>query len=96
MKPTSGRWHSHAYQGLSQEQRLRVRAELMAHDAVKTTRMRSTLDGPNRPAEGWYIYRIPTTVHPPTTLRLHYRSATGKLLQVISITENGVTRRCPR
>lgn len=40
----------------------------------------------------WWVYRIPSTKNPPTTLRLHKRDNQGRIVQVISITENGVTK----
>jgi hypothetical protein len=60
------------------------RALIAAH--IETMRKRGMT------LEGWSIYRMPTTIHPPTTLRLHHRNALGKLMQVISITEDGVNK----
>lgn len=70
-----------AYDGLSQEQRMKVKAALMQHGVNH-----------NRGSDGWSLYRMPTVANPPTTLRLHYRDSNGKLLQVINITTDGVTR----
>ena len=73
---------SHALQGLTPEQRLKVLALLPERHISHTGNTR----------EGWSIYRSPTTINPPTTLRLHKRDGKGRLVQVISITENGVTK----
>jgi hypothetical protein len=62
--------------GLSQEQRMKANLILGAQ-------------GSN---EGWSIYRMPTTTHPPTELRLLKRDGAGRLQQVVIITEGGVTK----
>lgn len=75
------------YYGLTQEQRIRVKAELDArcHQAGGALSYNEYYS--NRPREGWFIYRQPTTINPPTILRLHKRDGQDRLLQVISITE---------
>jgi hypothetical protein len=76
-----------ALHGLSQEQRMKVIANL-----PEPRRYGTSYAGEESTRAGWSIYREPTTINPPTTLRLHKRSPTGKLLMVINITENGVTK----
>jgi hypothetical protein len=69
-----------ARNGLSDEQRARVDALLPGAIPGKMG---------TQAREGWSIFRSPTTVNPPTTLRLHKRNRSGRLVTVISITENG-------
>ena len=76
----------YAYRGLSVEQRIKVKAILSKEAPVADGRRARRGD---RPRQGWSIFRSPTTIHPPTTLRLHYRDANGKLVKVTSITEPG-------
>jgi hypothetical protein len=36
---------------------------------------------------GWFVYREPTTLHPPTVLRVFYRSLDGRMVRSFSVTE---------
>lgn len=72
---------TNALRNLTFEQRLLIRAHLPSP---------GQWGGAAR--EGWSIYRIPSIGNPPHTLRLHYRNGAGRLSQVISITEDGVTK----
>jgi hypothetical protein len=69
---------SNAFQGLTGEQRRRCKMELDA-------RTIATADG--RIREGWSLYRIPSTLNPPHTVRLLKRDANGRVVKVISISE---------
>jgi hypothetical protein len=42
--------------------------------------------------EGWSLERAPTTIHPPTHLRILKRDGNGKLQQSITVTENGIDK----
>lgn len=80
---------SHWHEGLSSRQKLLVMVELGIPEQ-RTSNGR--LDRRSATVSGWSVFREPTTIHPPTTLRLHKRDSRGRLVQVVSITENGVTR----
>lgn len=41
---------------------------------------------------GWSVYREPSTINPPTTVRLLHRNGMGKVTKTISVTENGLTK----
>jgi hypothetical protein len=67
-----------AMHGLTEAQKNAVRDALPAEDDSKR----------GRDLAGWSVYRMPSIRNPPTTLRVHHRDpVTGKLLEVVSITE---------
>lgn len=80
---------SHWHEGLSSRQRLLVMIELGIPEQRTSN---GKLDRRNATVSGWSVFRELTTIHPPTTLRLRKRDSRGRLVQVVSITENGVTR----
>lgn len=65
--------------GLTDEQKAAINAVL------PSVTSRST---PERPREGWWVYRVPSVANPPTTLRLHYYALGGREVWY-PITEGG-------
>jgi hypothetical protein len=80
-----------ALRGLSEDQRKMIRLHLTAIGVIPGQH-HGRRGAEESPYEGWSIYRQPTTGKEPRELLLHKRDARGKLIQVIVITQNGVTR----
>jgi hypothetical protein len=76
--------------GLSPEQRFQVVGHLDRIAQADTSKQRGGGVPP-----GWSLYREPTTIHPPTVLRLLHRDERGRITQVISITERSNPNKRP-
>ena len=80
-----------ALRGLSDEQKVAIRLVLNKMNAghQRIGQDVNNAQPTDTRLEGWSVYREPTTINPPTILRLHHRGIGGKLVRVVSITEKG-------